>query len=500
MFIRYPKYLILIFTILSLCACNNTTLPDFPKDHLNIKEPISYQKMQADLKKYSQPEYIELKNIGQSAEGNNIYAIHITKDVQDDPWKVMLVGQQHGDEPAGKDAILYLLKYFSENKQLIPDNLDLWLIPMVNPDGAMADQRRNGNDADLNRDHVLLAQPETRAIHKLFRKVRPHIFVDCHEFGRDSRSYLEKGWWEWPLIMMDCANNPFFEKELYDAGVRWCNSIKPYMLEQGHNYTRYFVGGVPPRQEQRYSTPEIDDARNGLGSYQGLSFIIESGIRSNTLENPDQDLDQRIDAYLDIFRQFLYNDRYRDYDKKLIEKARNADLPDFIPVNYFWGNHGVQITDFKVIDKKSGNTREIKTPNFMHDLIVKKSVDTPDGYVIESQAAGLFKRLLDRQSINYAFLSDNQNYRVEECKLLRIEDEFDPVYSRYDGRQIVNRDSLRTKKFQPGSIVISLKDDVNSRRAALILEPLKLYGLFQYSEFRKLVDENGALPIYRLIR
>jgi len=56
------------------------------------------------------------------------------------------------------------------------------------PDGAEAGTRKNSAGADLNRDHVTLFQPETEALHRVARRVKPHLAVDAHEFGRDSRS------------------------------------------------------------------------------------------------------------------------------------------------------------------------------------------------------------------------------------------------------------------------------------------------------------------------
>ena len=498
MYIKLKSNLFLILLILSFSSCNSQ-LSNFPKSHKNVTSKTSYSQMQEHLKKYSSKDYIHLDTIGQSSQGHPIYAININRKKSEEQWSIMLAGQQHGDEPAGKEAILYLLKYMAEDKNLVPEDLNLWLIPMVNPDGAIANQRRNGRGADLNRDHILLSQPETQAIHTLFRKVEPHIFVDCHEFGRDSQSYLDKGWREWPLIMMDCANNPFFNRKLYKAGVEWCNYLKPWMKKRGHNYTRYFVGGIPPIEEQRYSTPEIDDARNGLGTYQGLSFIIESGIRHNTLDNPDKELGKRIDAYLDIFCKFIYDRKFRDKNSEIIKKARNAKLPEFFPTNYFWGNKGVKTTDFKVIDKETGKVEKIRTPDFMHDMIVKKSVRKPAGYIISAHAAQPFLQLLDKQAINYKILQEGKIFDVENCKLLRLEEKFDPVYSRYSGRQIVEKGPIQEHRFSPGAILIKLKDDLNSRRAVMLVEPLKLYGLFQYEDFKKFVSDNGILPIYRLI-
>ncbi len=37
-------------------------------------------------------------------------------------------------------------------------------------------------------------------------------------------------------------------------------------------------------------------------------------------------------------------------------------------------------------------------------------------------------------------------------------------------------------------------------RAALVLEPASLYGLYQYPSHRALVGADGALPVLRVVR
>ena len=41
------------------------------------------------------------------------------------------------------------------------------------------------------------------------------------------------------------------------------------LAKAGHAYARYHVGGPPPDEEVRPSTPEVDDGRNGLILVEG---------------------------------------------------------------------------------------------------------------------------------------------------------------------------------------------------------------------------------------
>ena len=110
-------------------------------------------------------DWIDVVEIGRSAGGRPLSAVHLARTTgSPKSWRLLFVGQQHGDELAGKDALLQLIVRISEDPEALPTDVDLWIVPVANPDGAAAGRRRNDAGADLNRDHLLLSQPETRAL------------------------------------------------------------------------------------------------------------------------------------------------------------------------------------------------------------------------------------------------------------------------------------------------------------------------------------------------
>ncbi len=492
------KSCMLVFLVFALRievnSQNNSDL--FPENHLDLENPIGYETLKQFGERVQAIDFIDVTIEGKTLEDRSLFLYHLYRGTGPSKWKVFFFAQQHGNEPAGKDALLYLIKYIAENPALLPENVDLWILPMVNPDGAEKDQRRNSAGSDLNRDHLVLSQIETQILHKVCRKIMPHVSVDCHEFTRDSRDYTEKGWLEWPLIMMDCANNPAYGHDLYNAGVSWVNQAAEYMQAKGHNYTRYYVGGLPPDEELRHSTLEIDDARNGLGAYQGLSFIVESGVIRGS-GGKHSDLAQRVDAYLDLLTRFLYDSKKFSGHKKIIKDARQRPVPDFLPVNYFWGSAGQTICRVKVIDQETKQTQEISTANFMSDLIVKNNVRTPQAYIIEEKFAASFAELLGRHAIKYEVLQERKFFMAQMAKLDSIEDFRDKVYNRYAGRQVVSLDTLKQHDFEAGCLMVDLKQEAGLR-AAIILEPAKLYGLFAYPDFAEMAAEDKTIPIWRI--
>jgi hypothetical protein len=86
---------------------------------------------------------------------------------------------------------------------------------------------------------------------------------------------------------------------------------------------------------------------------------------------------------------------------------------------------------------------------------------------------------------------------AEACRLVRVEEEYDPVYARYAGRQIVSCDRGTPVELAPGSLIVDLGSAMD-RRVVRALEPQMLYGLFQYDEFRALVGSEGQIPVLRV--
>jgi protein MpaA len=106
---------------------------------------------------------------------------------------VLVVGCVHGNERAGI-AIAKLLATRS-----VPRGTALWIVPVLNPDGAAAGTRQNGRGVDLNRNFPYrwrplgtrgdqqysgvraLSEPESLAARALILRVRPQISIWFHQ-------------------------------------------------------------------------------------------------------------------------------------------------------------------------------------------------------------------------------------------------------------------------------------------------------------------------------
>ena len=90
--------------------------------------------------------------IGSSVEGAAITAYHFGNGMNE----VLLIGGVHGSDAPNTSALAEeFVRYFGDNASLVPDDMRVTVIPVVNPDGLAAggtSGRFNANNVDLNRN------------------------------------------------------------------------------------------------------------------------------------------------------------------------------------------------------------------------------------------------------------------------------------------------------------------------------------------------------------
>jgi murein peptide amidase A len=128
---------------------------------------------------------------GQSVQGRRIVAVR--RGHSDAPVRVLVSGSIHGTEPAGHAVIRRL-------RQLAPpDGVQVWTVRTFNPDGARRGTRQNARGVDLNRNFPsrwrgggrpfdtyypgrrVASEPETRALMRLVRRIRPDLSIHYHQ-------------------------------------------------------------------------------------------------------------------------------------------------------------------------------------------------------------------------------------------------------------------------------------------------------------------------------
>lgn len=100
---------------------------------------------------------------------------------------VLAWSQMHGNESTTTKAIFDFLKFLGQKKAFKEEisrflnNYTLYIIPILNPDGAELYTRENSNGIDLNRDAKILSQTESIVLRKIYDNVKPQICLNLHD-------------------------------------------------------------------------------------------------------------------------------------------------------------------------------------------------------------------------------------------------------------------------------------------------------------------------------
>jgi hypothetical protein len=101
--------------------------------------------------------------------------------------RVLVWSQMHGDEPTGTLALLDVLHCLGQSGKKEPwvqellGGVHVQCIPMLNPDGAEYARRHTAASIDLNRDALVFATPESRALRNVHQQFRPEFALHLHD-------------------------------------------------------------------------------------------------------------------------------------------------------------------------------------------------------------------------------------------------------------------------------------------------------------------------------
>jgi hypothetical protein len=313
------------------------------------------------------PELCEYIDAGKSVEGRSILFIKITGNrVQEFPKpRFMYSSTMHGDETVGFVLMLRLIEYLLENYPDDPkvnsllDNVEVWINPLANPDGAyfggdtnMIDspKRRNANNIDLNRNFPSLddpdyttqgRQPETAVMMGIMESdlfilsANIHGGVEVMNYPWDywKRGHADSLWFEY--ICREYADTAILYSPsgymTFLGGVT--NGYAWYDVDGGRqDYVTYFTGG-------REITMEISNikhpAANRLTDYWNynrrslLNFMEQAifGINGRvTDEVTGETIQARVEVMShDIDSSVVYSDESDGWYYRLLEQG-NYDL------------------------------------------------------------------------------------------------------------------------------------------------------------------------------
>lgn len=497
---------LLFFLPCSLAAKNDLQTPLEKSGYTSLS---SHDEMMQYLKALDlQSEKLTLAIIGQSVEKRDIPALYFTlgekigRNREEKPI-VLIYYQQHGNEPSGKEAALIVARHLAGSGEEILRRVDVILVPQVNPDGAEMGQRKNAHNMDLNRNHVILSEPESFALHRLFLQWLPEVTLDVHEYNAIKKAWIANGFVKDADEMLGGVTNLNIAPEIIDfSRSTLIPEIGQQIKNDGFRFHRYIVGEPFQNHRIRHSTTAINDGRQSMGIYNSLSFIIEGKRYGDLLTNIEKRTKAQVSAIMGFLKTVAAHSveiaqTVRLSRRRLVDTAYLVKNDVAIQMDYFRDATQTALT-FPVFDLYTWHHGEKKLENYFSTVKIKKSVKRPYAYVISADQTRLLD-VLTRHQIEMFQLKDAREIEVTAFSVLHVTpgvDEDKPTET------VDVREKSQRMNFAKGSVVILLNQKA-ANLIPLVLEPQSTWNLAQTRvgrkyRFSRFLKEGQIYPVFRI--
>jgi hypothetical protein len=465
-----------------------------PVERDGFSHLTSYDSLQSFLREIRRSSVIRLETIGTTRERRSVTAVRVTPVEQSqgtERLRVLLFAQQHGDEPSGKEALTMLLAKCAtgENAATLLQ-IELCVVPQMNPDGGERGQRRTSDSIDLNRSHLLLHSPETSALHELFLSWQPHVTLDIHEYGAYSRSWVEAGYSKRGDVQLGTLTNlnssGILRQYQHDSVMTF---VAGRMNGSGYTFHEYIVGS--PGDRIRHSTTEINDGRQSFGILSTLSFIQE-GRQGRSLE---EGLERRARSQLVAIEALLaYCDGHATEIREMVttERQRLRGLAGSGFALRMEHVHGDGVLRIPVQTVPAGRDTIVSVTPYHEIVRAVAETTVPSGYVIPGGERSIIELLQRHQvkgeTVQRTRTANVETYWIDSVGTDVLEEDSLP-------RPFVRREKL-VISLQPGDFVVSTAQ-WHAMFLPTMLEPESMWGLTKYSAFSGLLRQK-RYPIFRI--
>ncbi|MEI7981369.1 MAG: M14 family zinc carboxypeptidase [Bacteroidota bacterium] len=487
--------------ILPLLVFSQEPVPPLVKN--NFSRITSYDEISLYIKKLeNKSSLLKVEVIGQSVKGKNLYGLmYSTSPFGKDTTKirVLIFAQQHGDEQSGKEGALLLAgELMKPENHYLFSKIDLVIFPQINADGAEINQRRNANNADLNRNHLILSEPETIALHHLFDKYLFEVTLDVHEYSPYGEAWKKYGYRKNSDITVGTTTNINIAEPIRKlSSDGYLPFIFSYLNDRKFSSFEYCPGGPPEVDYIRHSTFDINDGRQSFGIQNTFSFIQEGmNGKDDSIENIRHRAEGQMTGMRGLLEYvYLNKDKIKDLVSGERKKLLSGDRDDKISVQSVHIANGEQLK-IPLYSYYSAKDSLVTVKDYRPVVKSICDVKKPAGYLIPKEHTELVE-WAGRQSLRQMPLSDISDYSVEEYFVTSI-DSIDFEGDRTVNPQVTLKE-IKTDLTDSRYIFIPA-NQLKGNLVVLALEPLSMLGLATYQKYAHLLKAGENYPVLRVVK
>ena len=410
---------------------------------------------------------------------------------------VLLLAQQHGNEPAGGEAALVLAQSLAHERNALLDRVNVVIMPRANPDAAERFARESSNGIDVNRDHLLLRTSEAQAIAAAVQRYAPQVVLDLHEFTVGGRWVSKFGAVMRADALLQAATVGNLSPGVQAAQGRYLAAARIALEAAGHRVDDYHTASADPKDlSVAMGGINVDTGRNVGGLRHAISLLLETRGVGLGRAHYARRVQSHVLAALAIIETAAKD------GPALVQLQRDAGIAaaglacsgKFAVVV----RQTAQRRSLAFLDAKSGEPRDVEvTWRSSHQLDTERERTRPCGYLIDpgQHLAVQHLRALGIQVATLGKTKPQTLWDVEDFVL-----EAEAVGQRQDARGAIadSQDDIRVLRVQtqarqlvpaPGSWYVTL----NQPLAALISAALEPDSQNSFVANRLLVIEAGQL-------
>ena len=494
------KIFFFIFILTTVNIFSQSVLTPLQKS--DYKKITSHSELSQFIKEVDdKSDLIKSEVLTKSVEGRELFAVYFSKagfGIDESKIKVLIFAQQHGNEQSGKEGALLLInELLKPESQYLFDKIDFVLVPQMNPDGSEKNQRRNGNSMDLNRNHLILTEPETIGLHKLFNKYLFEVSMDVHEYAPYGETYKQYGYRHNNDEELGVNTNINIDEKIRTMQKKvYLPYIEKYFEERNFSYFEYSPGGPPEIDYIRHSTFDINDGRQSLGIQNTFSFIQE-GLNGKDvfIDNIHHRAEGQMTGMLGLL-EFAYKNK--DEIKNLVSEGRKSlienKVSDQVAIQLDHFSDGSKL-ELPMLSYYSNKDTVITVSDYRPIVKSIYDVERPKGYLVPKNLIEIVE-WAERHELKYSDYKKSDDDKIEQYYVSGIDSmdfERDIIVD-----PMIEVKTIKNDLCEADYIFIPV-NQLRNNMIVIALEPKSELGLVTYKQFEHLLKKGEIFPILRLV-
>ncbi len=462
------------------------------KGFTNYEELITFLKNQ----KEKFPDLISIEYLGKSQKGYDIPIVYINnKKFNTEKIKLWFQGGLHGNEMGSTESMLYFIyKLLNDNSlAYLLEKMEIAIVPMVNIDGYLKEDRYAANGLDLNRDQTKLMAPESVLLKNTFSNYKAEVALDFHEYNAYRRDFAKMG--------------SFGVSSIYDVMFLYSSNLN--VAKNIRTVTdSLFVGNVRKvmdKHQLRHADYMSTDTYFGEIHFNRGSSSARSSASSYALANSISSLIEIRGVHLDrnsfkrrIKTAYLTGLTFLETAFYNFDLVKNT-LKDAQSINQklsVTSNKNIYKDTIDVIDMNDYSI--LKLPITVRDAKGAKTTlerEKPVAYLLSSDMGFLVEKI-KTLGLEVETLSEENTFTVEAFKVTEYSRD-ETTYEKMNLQDVKTEISTKEILFPKGSFKINTNQK-NARLLFEVLEPEMPSSFISFGVLKTALDQE--IPIYRLFQ